>query len=1708
MDSFCIKIVLLVLISNTITVRAQNERANCGQVCPRSFPRFISPEVGKTYVYNLETNTLINVKETQSVGIKARVEITAHSVCEFSLQLREVELTGIPDPTEMQDLLQLNPLQFGSFDGKVLGVCPADNEEIWALNVKKSILSALQMTAKSVTEESIVKESDFSGLCDTSYKPSTSDDSTITTIEKTKTLNNCEKRRKNIRGFNSQSLSLLTEFLRQKLPILKSDSVCTQQLQNNIITSVTCNEDQTLEFRENSIVSSSLTLKFVEKTTAAPKKREINKDSQSLLMSRNEESPKEALESDVLSLLRVLCSQISGEKISPEVTENFHSLVLSLKTLSESATQRIDTAVKSGEICSSPKLRDLFIGASAFAASDPSIQTIIKAYNNNEFSLTRATILFSLIALKSKPSEQTINSLVPLLESKEVSRPLILGISLLIKSYCEKNSDCEKSTVIKRSVDAILQKLQHYDCNLERITSIKAIDNINPKSDESVKKNMMTIATNKSSDAGVRVAAIQALTGMTDNSIKDQLLEILREESEDVDVRVAAYKSVVTSSPTAQQWETIRSVNDAKIANYIKTHISNLKKSSNPNRRKILDQNAPEFEEPPFNSLAITRNMEFSYRGTTIETDVIHPKDSPVPSLLNFNVWLPVYGNDFHLLELSIRHVGLDAHLKKVINRGIIGPEISLRIAEELMEFIEHIKNPSPTHNIILQISVKMSGKNILFVDTFEDIHAISTFLIERIKEISRKDSLDRALGAVLLDSAVEIPTLNGFPMIVHLNETIVDAVKAIGDIEAIEAKPFLKSNTRKLRIKGSLQVELSAGANIRVGREAMPGFKYQMLFKFDPVIDAMVESKDGRILKARINLPKEKQTLIKLTQKTRLIDSKGLLKESNEVSDNGQESGEVLSECKTLYGLSICKSKTPYEDSPIPNVEIYLSKIDNTMEAIELHLETPPKDSKEMNVWIARVNATNSEVNREYSAELELFNPSEGKKEAQLKLRSPINLYSTRASLQSERDGSSSRMEIEVNCPYSGQFKIKSNVNTTSDTRSLDMKIDYKLLQSKWESINLNEKITYNTKELKKGKKSKMINFILYGQLNSTQFPKYNSQISYHMNYRPYVNKKSELTIEWNEDYRDKIRYSHTSKMDLSNLRPFKMTTENAFVFEATPFDINYEFKVETDMAIVKGRPQLLTIDLIGKDVKGREDMEIKGYLHYERTDSPLIQTINSTLKYPGRELFYWSVVKQIKDLTFAGTTKYQLQKGRIVTVVHNESITNPTKDFRIESNVDISYSDIPDKYSRYVVLGIREYNVDYQYRLIHNGEKFHEQALKLDEKGPLRVYGYYEEKSFEIKVDSIWNPRSAEVEIKNNQKYYKINSQRVPKQSLTIKVDSTLNSRIKEMEIHLSKVNKSSIKLLTNEELDLKGNIDLISKNKRAHIRIESPKIGYSHVGDIKYLGAEQLLTIDSKTNKSGKPYITIEGQFSRHNRSVLIIKKIKSADNVSKFEYFYDKGSYGLVIESSRFTAFVEGENKAKYFGKLGFFDKMHNYEHKSNYNVTNGVLFIQSVSNKEKKQFTKLDAVIGLKRISELELITPTINANLRANPLGARKTLNFNWVSPRYEQKTVIEVVPESEIKVESLSQRKVEPFERFKVDALITRNNDSFVSLSVPSLDWSARKTKSVMPKVIFNMTLNGYNEVQEYDVNKNFHPLTNAIVILLKYMKTFIVNA
>ena len=344
----------------------------------------------------------------------------------------------------------------------------------------------------------------------------------------------------------------------------------------------------------------------------------------------------------MLNLLKEMCTQVSADTMKPEITESFHSLVRALRTLPESSTRTLDKATKSDGICQSPRLRNLFIGASAFASSDPSIQTLISAYNNKELSETQITLLLSIVALKTRPSEKTIDQLVALIEPKDSQRSLMIGISLMVRNFCKKNENCLDSSAVKKTVNALVNKVKTTDSNLQRIAAIKALDNIRPKTDDNVKTSLLDLAQKSDADSGVRIAAIQALQRIADDNIRQKLIEILLKDNEPTEVRITAYRSAVLSGATAQQLETIKSENDPQIQNYIRTHIKSLKKS--PNRSRVLPENAPVFEEPKNTGLGVTRNIQWPIKNVTLEMNVIHPKGSIVPNLYTFEVWFPVGG--------------------------------------------------------------------------------------------------------------------------------------------------------------------------------------------------------------------------------------------------------------------------------------------------------------------------------------------------------------------------------------------------------------------------------------------------------------------------------------------------------------------------------------------------------------------------------------------------------------------------------------------------------------------------------------------------------------------------------------------------------------------------------------------------------------------------------------------------------------------------------------------------------------------------------------------------------------------------------------------------------------------------------------------------------------------------------------------------------
>ena len=253
-----------------------------------------------------------------------------------------------------------------------------------------------------------------------------------------------------------------------------------------------------------------------------------------------------------------------------------------------------------------------------------------------------------------------------------------------------------------------------------------------------------------------------------------------------------------------------------------------------------------------------------------------------------------VLGKEYNLLEVQIRQKGLSDHIHKILSKGIGGPEILAQLSEEALELISFLKDPSHKHTAILQLSVRISGSNLIFVDTFEDLHTVIQLLREKMRELYNSDKVDIVRAASLLDQQVEVPAILGFPLMWHLNETIVVGMKA-------EHSWTDSGNTkvRNVRSSRSYLEELSAGVSVKV-RNYRPGAEYKLRVELNPTTDAQFEKIDNRILKAKINLPPEARTLAKLVHTAQLVDGYGVAKESNEIAGR---SGKEINRCRHIIG-------------------------------------------------------------------------------------------------------------------------------------------------------------------------------------------------------------------------------------------------------------------------------------------------------------------------------------------------------------------------------------------------------------------------------------------------------------------------------------------------------------------------------------------------------------------------------------------------------------------------------------------------------------------------------------------------------------------------------------------------------------------------------------------------------------------------------------
>lgn len=606
------------------------QSAVCAQTC-NLLNRQIQYTPGQTYVYNVQLMTRIGEQanledeqacEPQEVQITAVAEISAYSQCELVMKLRGVTFSGFEHQQSEKSLaaqLESSPIHFALEDGVVTDVCADQADEQWLVDVKKSIISALQMSSQSVAQQQTLIETDISGRCETVYEPLESN-SEVTVIRKTKNRSKCSDRHQANIAFFPASYGINQALQSSLSPLLTANSSneCTQVVKGQIVESVACEDRQTLRYPLNIPITSRIELQLTERrpeitvqrieeqsfrrhrlTLSSSYSNTFAKDNSlfSSTIEQSESRKRDFTVSEVQHLLKGICAKVAYS-VHHDVPVLFHELITALHYLPAADQAQVWTQVHSGAICSSPKLQDLFLDAAALSGSEGSIEVLLQAYQQQHvISPARANYLFGLLAFSKQPTVGAARRLVNYIKSQhqqqqlvQLPRGVLFGatgfvhnLQVVAGQRAHQMVDIEGvRAVVRETVSTLIEAIktiipqasttspQQQQQALTLIYSLKnlvLVQELNTDEQLTIARQLVDILRTVSHPHTTHSVEISAALVRTlvnagiDDSIRQYLLEsILIQESQQpsIELQIEAYRAVVLSGATQSQLQLIK----------------------------------------------------------------------------------------------------------------------------------------------------------------------------------------------------------------------------------------------------------------------------------------------------------------------------------------------------------------------------------------------------------------------------------------------------------------------------------------------------------------------------------------------------------------------------------------------------------------------------------------------------------------------------------------------------------------------------------------------------------------------------------------------------------------------------------------------------------------------------------------------------------------------------------------------------------------------------------------------------------------------------------------------------------------------------------------------------------------------------------------------------------------------------------------------
>lgn len=968
----------------------------CAQTCNELKNQKVYYEPGNTYSYRVRLDT--QVPNQESIDIETVADISVHAPCELVLRLRDTKVHGIEN-RDMIVELEAEPLHFAYEAGQVVDVCASLNEPQWTINLKKSIISALQMSAPEVTEKISVLETDINGKCQTVYEPlKRSGDEVV--IRKVKQLNQCDQRRQYSFGFFPRAYGIDQVF---ESALVHASYECKQTINQRVVTEAKCVDRQRMLPMTGLEVVSTIRAELIdqqEKLHVSP----LREMKQHHLIYTDESMQEKSYSLyDIQKLLQEICDKVHRE-VEIEVPQMFAELVQAKQWASVEDEIELWKSIRSGKLCTSPKLIDIYLDASVTAGSEGSIAVLATAYRQGQITGDRVAHLFSMLSQHSKQaSVEAAYRLVELMKQIETvekpaeTRAIFLGITGYIHNLRMKQT--RKTYDEERKIDQLIQEVHrllinkldqcieepkpHTEMHSHCLTVAYSLKNVGLRSLERspIVARLIEILRTGSEEKKqytneIRVAIVRALVEIADKEeIRRSLLDLFRSERESTEIKIEAYRSVMISGAvTATELREIKqhldqleqsspSDKELELINYVRSHQANLRKTADHHRMELLPAGAPVFDKPRQQLFGVSRNFELSYLndvfdlGITAEADVIYEKDESrrhtkplvtLPESIALNITAPVMGRDVQLYEIRIHQKGLEPVLIRKLRQLTRQSARSVDMWSMVKQLFDLIIADDQENDIFAQnpdlqllIQIGRGGKTIMLFDQNDFARRSSinkNLLAELMETLHKRVSIDRAVAVIPQDFVVRLPTVNGMPIQFRFNSSVVIGLKSEFNFDARD----LSNSVLEFAIWPSVASQIEVTTEI-FAHQQRKSIKSVGRFYSAPAINFQLQMSKGRIVSVKFNMPDQKYVLARFENRL-LLDQqdKHLNSKLMNVVGSYERSKRVCTDfTRKPLGVAFCY-ELEYDNAYDYSTEITIEKVDRQLTGYEVYAEIP----------------------------------------------------------------------------------------------------------------------------------------------------------------------------------------------------------------------------------------------------------------------------------------------------------------------------------------------------------------------------------------------------------------------------------------------------------------------------------------------------------------------------------------------------------------------------------------------------------------------------------------------------------------------------------------------------------------------------------------------------------------------------------------------